>query len=308
MGRTHQHIPYRENKNLTGTARYTSINTHLGIEQSRRDDMEALGYILIYFLQGTLPWQGLRAKTKAQKYEKISEKKLSTPVEELCKGAPAEFATYQNYVRSLRFEEKPDYAYLRQLIRNLFHRQGFSYDYVFDWNTKKNDPTAAPGQPGPDGQEEPGGTGDQTGETQEKETNQMAVLGVEVMGVAIPEGATTTGADSTAAALTVKLVTPEEGGSNVQQGGSHSPGTVLTPSTVKLAAGVPPLNCPEISPPQIISSPPAYHLDQNTNYGCSPLNSSPNLGADYLSPTAQLLSPSPPSISAQSPVVSSGAT
>ena len=59
-------------------------------EQSRRDDMEALGYILIYFLNGTLPWQGLRAKTKAQKYEKISEKKLSTPVEELCKGAPGD--------------------------------------------------------------------------------------------------------------------------------------------------------------------------------------------------------------------------
>jgi len=136
--RTHQHIPYRENKNLTGTARYTSINTHLGIEQSRRDDMEALGYILIYFLQGTLPWQGLRAKTKAQKYEKISEKKLSTPVEELCKGTPAEFATYQSYVRSLRFEEKPDYAYLRQLIRNLFYRQGFTYDYVFDWNSTKD--------------------------------------------------------------------------------------------------------------------------------------------------------------------------
>ena len=58
------------------------------VEQSRRDDMEALGYILIYFLNGTLPWQGLRAKTKAQKYEKISEKKLSTSVEELCKGAP----------------------------------------------------------------------------------------------------------------------------------------------------------------------------------------------------------------------------
>ena len=87
--RTHQHIPYRENKNLTGTARYASINTHLGIEQSRRDDMEALGYIFMDFLQGLLPWQGLKAKTKAQKYEKISEKKLSTPVDDLCKGQPS---------------------------------------------------------------------------------------------------------------------------------------------------------------------------------------------------------------------------
>ncbi|TRY68791.1 hypothetical protein TCAL_08901 [Tigriopus californicus] len=139
--RTHQHIPYRENKNLTGTARYASINTHLGIEQSRRDDMEALGYIFMYFLQGVLPWQGLKAKTKAQKYEKISEKKLSTSVEDLCKGQPTEFATYLNYCRSLRFEEKPDYGYLRQLIRNLFHRQGFSYDYVFDWNALKDNQT-----------------------------------------------------------------------------------------------------------------------------------------------------------------------
>ena len=124
--RTHQHIPYRENKNLTGTARYASINTHLGIEQGRRDDMECLGYILMYFVQvlrcqalvffnvlfysqGTLPWQGLRAATKQQKYERISEKKMSTPIDVLCKGAPCEFATYLNYCRSLRFEEKPDY-------------------------------------------------------------------------------------------------------------------------------------------------------------------------------------------------------
>nr|XP_054531718.1 casein kinase I isoform X1 [Pan troglodytes]XP_054531719.1 casein kinase I isoform X1 [Pan troglodytes]XP_054531720.1 casein kinase I isoform X1 [Pan troglodytes] len=144
--RTHQHIPYRENKNLTGTARYASINTHLGIEQSRRDDLESLGYVLMYFNLGSLPWQGLKAATKRQKYERISEKKMSTPIEVLCKGYPSEFSTYLNFCRSLRFDDKPDYSYLRQLFRNLFHRQGFSYDYVFDWNMLKfmRPPTCQP--------------------------------------------------------------------------------------------------------------------------------------------------------------------
>lgn len=135
--RTHQHIPYKENKNLTGTARYASINTHLGIEQSRRDDIESLGYVFMYFNRGSLPWQGLKAATKRQKYERISEKKMSTPVEELCKGFPTEFANYLNFCRSLRFDDRPDYQYLRQLFRNLFHRQGFTYDYIFDWNMLK---------------------------------------------------------------------------------------------------------------------------------------------------------------------------
>ncbi|CAF3937694.1 unnamed protein product [Rotaria magnacalcarata] len=82
-------------------------------------------------------WQGLKAATKRQKYERISEKKMSTPIEELCKGFPVEFTTYLSYCRSLRFDDKPDYSYLRQLFRNLFHRQGFTYDYIFDWNMLK---------------------------------------------------------------------------------------------------------------------------------------------------------------------------
>nr|XP_051710573.1 casein kinase I-like [Oryctolagus cuniculus] len=135
--RTRQHIPYREDKNLTGTARYASINAHLGIEQSRRDDMESLGYVLMYFNRTSLPWQGLKAATKKQKYEKISEKKMSTPVEVLCKGFPTEFAMYLNYCRGLRFEEAPDYMYLRQLFRILFRTLHHQYDYTFDWTMLK---------------------------------------------------------------------------------------------------------------------------------------------------------------------------
>ncbi|XP_030465263.2 casein kinase 1-like protein 2 isoform X1 [Syzygium oleosum] len=134
---THQHIPYRENKNLTGTARYASMNTHLGIEQSRRDDLESLGYVLMYFLRGSLPWQGLKAGTKKQKYEKISEKKVSTSIEALCRGYPTEFASYFHYCRSLRFDDKPDYSYLKRLFRDLFIREGFQFDYVFDWTILK---------------------------------------------------------------------------------------------------------------------------------------------------------------------------
>jgi len=144
--RTRLHISYREDKNLTGTARYASINAHLGIEQSRRDDMESMGYVLMYFNRGSLPWQGLKvgkAATKKQKYEKISEKKMSTPVEVLCKGFPAEFAMYLNYCRGLRFEEQPDYMYLRQLFRILFRTLNHQYDYTFDWTMLKQKAAAS---------------------------------------------------------------------------------------------------------------------------------------------------------------------
>ncbi|KAJ1646087.1 Palmitoylated plasma membrane-bound casein kinase [Coemansia asiatica] len=132
--KTHQHIPYRERKSLSGTARYMSINTHLGREQSRRDDLEALGHVFMYFLRGSLPWQGLKAATNKQKYEKIGERKQNTPVRELCEGFPPEFATYLSTVRKYAFEETPDYNYLRGLFDSVLVSIGEKDDGVYDWN------------------------------------------------------------------------------------------------------------------------------------------------------------------------------
>ena len=87
--RTEEHIPYKNNKALTGTARYASVNTHMGIEQSRRDDIEGIIYILLYFIKGSLPWQGLPGKNKNEKYKKIMEAKMSISTENLCKGCPS---------------------------------------------------------------------------------------------------------------------------------------------------------------------------------------------------------------------------
>jgi casein kinase 1 len=132
--KTKQHIPYRERKSLSGTARYMSINTHLGREQSRRDDLEALGHVFMYFLRGSLPWQGLKAATNKQKYEKIGEKKQTTPIKELCEGFPEEFSIYLNYVRKLGFEETPDYDFLRELFAKVLKNNGDIDDQIYDWN------------------------------------------------------------------------------------------------------------------------------------------------------------------------------
>jgi len=136
--KTKQHIPYRERKSLSGTARYMSINTHLGREQSRRDDLEALGHVFMYFLRGGLPWQGLKAATNKQKYEKIGEKKQTTALKDLCDGFPDEFNKYLSYVRNLGFEDTPDYDYLRDLFTKSLQATGEVEDGEYDWMKLNN--------------------------------------------------------------------------------------------------------------------------------------------------------------------------
>ncbi|KRW98107.1 Protein kinase-like domain [Pseudocohnilembus persalinus] len=133
IGKDQRHIPYKEKKSLTGTARYASISTHLGLEQGRRDDMESWGHVMLYFLRGSLPWQNLKAQNKKDKYERIMEKKLSTSIDVLCKGFPQEFATYLTYCRNLRFDEAPNYEYLKKLFSELFVKSGYTMDYYYDW-------------------------------------------------------------------------------------------------------------------------------------------------------------------------------
>lgn len=131
--KTKQHIPYRERKSLSGTARYMSINTHLGREQSRRDDLEALGHVFMYFLRGGLPWQGLKAATNKQKYEEIGKKKQTTAIKDLCDGFPDEFCKYLTYVRNLGFEDTPDYDYLRELFTQALKGVNEVEDGEYDW-------------------------------------------------------------------------------------------------------------------------------------------------------------------------------
>ena len=135
---THIHIPLKENRNLTGTARYASCNAHNGLEQSRRDDMESIAYVILYFFKGKLPWQGLKCKDKNEKYAKIKEMKMSITPEKLWEGFPTEFASYLTSVKKLGFEEEPTYKNYIQMFNNLFKSKDFEMDYLYDWVTVKN--------------------------------------------------------------------------------------------------------------------------------------------------------------------------
>ena len=129
------HIVFKKNIGLVGTARYASLNAHIGNDQSRRDDLESLIYILIYFLKGTLPWMNLNATNKEEKHKLIIEKKRNTPFQKLCEGLPFEFEQYLNYVRCLDFDEDPNYEYLKTLFKRIAMRNNF--DYGFEWRMNK---------------------------------------------------------------------------------------------------------------------------------------------------------------------------
>jgi serine/threonine protein kinase len=123
---------------VVGTPRFISVHAHLSHEEGPRDDLEALGYIIIYLARGRLPWQGVKATTMPEKLTKITEIKMHTTVEELCKGLPEEFAVYINYVRGLKLFETPDYAGIRELFKTLAEKLDIMYDDSFDWTTGDN--------------------------------------------------------------------------------------------------------------------------------------------------------------------------
>jgi serine/threonine protein kinase len=137
--KTGEHIGYSDGKSLTGTAIYASIYTHLGIEQCRRDDLESLGYVLMYFLRGDLPWLGIKAKTREEKQQKIMELKISHTPDLLCKGFPEEFLNYFNCVRELQFEAKPDYDFFKTLFSGCMKKNDLVFDYNYDWIEVEND-------------------------------------------------------------------------------------------------------------------------------------------------------------------------
>ena len=134
---TLQQYPYVHRGKIIGTARYASINALKGYELSRRDDLETIGYVLIYFVKGRLPWQGLATKTKEERYKKILAKKMEISPTELCEGLPDEFEKFMEYAKNLDYLEQPDYEMLRGLFNSVFRKEHIKFDYIYDWTTSE---------------------------------------------------------------------------------------------------------------------------------------------------------------------------
>ena len=128
-----QHIPYRENLKITGTVRYMSINANLGREQSRRDDMEAIAHLLIYFLKGSLPWSGIEMKDTKALFAKIAKIKEEISPEVLCEGLPNQFCVYLKTVRKLEFTSEPNYKEFIEMFKTLLKNREEDREEVYDW-------------------------------------------------------------------------------------------------------------------------------------------------------------------------------
>jgi len=133
---TYAHIAMETGKKLIGTVRYSSLNTHNGISQSRRDDLESLAYMLIYFMKGELPWQNLKDTPREAKYRKIGALKMSIPVETLCEGLDESFGKFLRYTRELRYDQMPDYFHIKEIFSSAMIRNNIVYDFDFDWFLK----------------------------------------------------------------------------------------------------------------------------------------------------------------------------
>ncbi len=133
-----RHIIYRENKPFIGTTRYASISSHKGVELARKDDLESLGYMFIFLIKGTLPWQNLVINEK-EKNKVVGKMKDKITNSELCKDLPIEFISYFDHVKALGFRDEPDYNYLRSLFIKIAIDQHFDLeDYQWDWNKNKD--------------------------------------------------------------------------------------------------------------------------------------------------------------------------
>ena len=134
--KTLMQYPLIKRKKLVGTARYASIHALEEFEQSRRDDLESVGYVLIYFLKGRLPWQGLKAKGKEERYMKILTKKKEIKSEELCKGFPFIFQNFVHYSKNLDYLEEPDYENLKDMfVKCINNELNDNFDFIYDWTT-----------------------------------------------------------------------------------------------------------------------------------------------------------------------------
>ena len=147
---TKVHIAFKTGKSLVGTARYASLNSHLGHELGRRDDLESIFYVILYFLKGSLPWQGLQGGGKKDGYRAIKEAKETLTLEHICEGQPgtphkcsleiAEILDILKYSKELKFDEEPDYKWIKQKIGDAFKKGGFQNDFICDWTLRGSIP------------------------------------------------------------------------------------------------------------------------------------------------------------------------